>query len=99
MKAKLLRGLLVLTTVFIIGSCKQAQTPAEDAMALFVDSLLGRMTLEEKAGQLYVPDIVVDSTGPVLSSDMENKIKKGLVGGVYNVYTPASVKRMQDLAL
>ncbi len=64
-----------------------------------VSRLLQQMTLEEKLGQLNLPSIGFDVTGPILSQGVEEKIRKGLVGGVFNTFTPAAVRKLQDLAV
>ncbi|MEZ4798247.1 MAG: beta-glucosidase BglX [Flavobacteriales bacterium] len=65
----------------------------------FIDSLMSQMTLEEKIGQLNLPSIGFDVTGPVLSEDVEGKIRRGLVGGVFNTYTPIAVRKLQEIAV
>ena len=65
----------------------------------FVSELMKQMTLEEKIGQLNLPTVGFDVTGPVLSQDVESKIRKGLVGGVFNTFTPIAVKKLQDMAV
>jgi beta-glucosidase len=65
----------------------------------FLDSLLSIMTLEEKVGQLNLPSIGFDVTGPLLSTDVEGKIKRGQVGGVFNTFTPVAVRKLQDIAV
>jgi len=45
----------------------------------FLDSLMSKMTVEEKIGQLNLPSIGFDVTGPLLSTDVEGKIKRGQV--------------------
>lgn len=65
----------------------------------FIDSLMAQMTLEEKIGQLNLPSVGFDVTGPVLSEDVEGKIRRGLVGGVFNTYTPIAVRKLQEIAV
>lgn len=64
-----------------------------------VTKLLQQMTLEEKLGQLNLPSIGFDITGPILSQGVEEKIRKGLVGGVFNTFTPTAVRKLQDMAV
>src|SRR5690606_36724727 len=61
------------------------QTPrsAEDA---FVDSLLARMTLEEKVGQLTQWRGRWGETGPVVPEGGEAAIRAGKVGSFLGVY-------------
>src|SRR5262245_33210865 len=64
-----------------------------------VDALLARMTVEEKAGQLNLLSSDLTSTGPAATADLEAAIRKGEVGGVFNVYGEAYAARLQRLAL
>lgn len=57
-------------------------------MKAFVDKLLGRMTLEEKIGQLNLMAVGFDLTGPVVSKDVDANIRRGNVSGVFNTSTP-----------
>ncbi|GAA4495599.1 beta-glucosidase BglX [Hymenobacter ginsengisoli] len=75
-----------------------ATTPA-DNMQQFVASLMQKMTLEEKIGQLNLVSVGFDVTGPVVSKDVDANIKKGLVGGVLNTYTPVAARKLQALAI
>jgi len=56
---------------------------------------MSRMTLQEKIGQLNLLSVGFDVTGPVLSHDAETKIRQGLVGGVFNTYTPIAMRKLQ----
>lgn len=65
----------------------------------FVSNLMSKMTLEEKLGQMNLPSIGFDVTGPMVSQGVEEKIAKGLVGGVFNTYTPSAVRKLQQMAV
>jgi len=75
------------------GSSRQA------GMDQFISSLMGRMTLEEKIGQLNLLSTGFDVTGPVASKNVEASVRKGLAGGVFNLYTPARVRALQEVAV
>ncbi|HZW70785.1 MAG TPA: glycoside hydrolase family 3 N-terminal domain-containing protein, partial [Hanamia sp.] len=68
-------------------------------MDVFISNLMGRMTLDEKIGQLNLLSVGFDTTGPKISENVEEKICKGLVGGVFNTYTPNAVRKLQQLAV
>ena len=68
-------------------------------MHIFIDDLMSRMTLEEKIGQLNLVPIGLKVTGPDLTQNIDQKIRKGVVGGVFNTYTPNALKRLQDIAV
>ena len=74
--------------------------PAPDAkMQAFVDNLLGKMTPEEKIGQLNLVSVGFDVTGPVVSKDVDANIRKGRVGAVLNTFTPVAARKLQALAI
>lgn len=100
------RAKKILTAIFIatlaIGCSEQRSREADSGdreMAAFIDSLLSEMTLQEKIGQLNLVSIGFDVTGPVVSENVEEKIKRGLVGGVFNTYTPVAVRKLQEMAV
>jgi beta-glucosidase len=68
-------------------------------MDKFVDNLMSQMTLEEKIGQLNLLSMWFDTTGPRMSKDVEQKVKDGFVGGVFNFWTPKAVRKLQDMVL
>ncbi|WP_091866512.1 beta-glucosidase BglX [Pricia antarctica] len=65
-----------------------------------VESLLQKMTLAEKIGQLNLltPGGGV-ATGSVVSEDVEGKIKAGEVGGIFGVTGPDKVRKAQEIAV
>ena len=89
-------------TIWIVGLLPlQAQIPATTAkMNAFVSGLMSRMTLEEKIGQLNLltPGGGV-ATGAVVSSDVETKISKGQVGGLFGVIGVEKIRKAQNLAI
>lgn len=68
-------------------------------MKPFIESLMKKMTLDEKIGQLnlvvsgYVP------TGTILTSDLEAKVKAGKVGGMFGTHDPARMRKIQQMAV
>lgn len=77
-----------------------ARLPAEDRkMKAFVDALMGRMTLEEKIGQLNLPGAGDITTGQAGNSDIAGKIKKGQVGGLFNIKGVAKIRAVQKVAV
>lgn len=92
------RNLLAMAAL-VTGLQANAQVAQEVKMNQFITALMQKMTLEEKIGQLNLPSVGFDVTGPLLSQGVEEKIKKGLVGGVFNTYTPVAVRKLQDMAV
>jgi beta-glucosidase len=77
-----------------------AQASKEAAMHSFVETLMKKMTLEEKIGQLNLltPGGGV-ATGAVVSSDVESKIRAGNVGGMFGVIGEDKIHTAQALAM
>ncbi|MFR0678491.1 beta-glucosidase BglX [Dysgonomonas mossii] len=76
-----------------------AQQNQNTKMDRFIDDLMSKMTIEEKIGQLNLPgsgDIV---TGQAKNSDIAGKIKKGLVGGLFNIKGVEKIKDVQRVAV
>ncbi|HEX3719351.1 MAG TPA: beta-glucosidase BglX [Verrucomicrobiae bacterium] len=91
---------LSLSTAFVLLLAANlcAQSP-DSNMDRFVSDLLGRMTLEEQIGQLNLLSTGFDVTGPVASRNVEASVRKGLAGGVFNLYTPDKVRQLQEVAV
>ncbi|MGF7038264.1 beta-glucosidase BglX [Mucilaginibacter lappiensis] len=76
-----------------------AQTKTEDTkMNVFVTGLINKMTIDEKIGQLNLVTIGAATTGSVVNKGVEDKIKKGAIGGVFGIWGADKVKEVQDLA-
>jgi beta-glucosidase len=99
---KNIQRLLIIFFVFssFATNAQVAKAPgSNNAMNDFINALMKKMTLEEKIGQMNLPTVGSDVTGPILSQGVEEKIKKGLVGGVFNTFTPNAVRKLQDIAV
>ena len=71
----------------------------DDRMNAFVSNLMARMTLEEKIGQLNLVTPGGAVTGAVVSSGVEENIRKGRVGGLFGISGPEKVRQAQELAV
>jgi len=61
---------------------------------------MAKMTLEEKIGQLnLLTQGGTIPTGSAVSTDVEAKIRKGQVGGIFGLTGPDKVRQAQDLAM
>ena len=65
----------------------------------FVESLLAKMTVEEKIGQLNLPSSGDFTTGQTKSSDIAKKIEEGLVGGLFNIKGAEKILAVQKIAV
>lgn len=99
MKFKNLLSTFTITGVsLILAGCSKSSTGEED-MNAFVNSLLSKMTLEEKLGQLNLPasdDIV---TGEAKNSNIGKMVADGHVGGVFNMKGIEKIRELQRIAV
>ncbi|MDR2147410.1 MAG: beta-glucosidase BglX [Tannerella sp.] len=65
----------------------------------FINDLMSKMTLEEKIGQLNLPASGDITTGQAQSSDIAEKIKKGQVGGLFNIKGVEKIREVQRIAV
>lgn len=65
----------------------------------FVNNLMSKMTLDEKIGQLNLVTPGGAVTGSVVSQDVDDKIRKGLVGGLFGITGPSTVRQAQEIAV
>lgn len=71
--------------------------PDDAAVAAKVDSLLARMTPEEKAGQLT--DLFVFQQYPTMKKAAEDAVAAGRVGALLFVTDPVEINRLQRIAM
>ncbi len=64
-----------------------------------VESLISRMTLTEKLGQLTMTACGMAVTGPTIAGDSTEAIKSGEIGNLLNLLGTQNVREMQDLAV
>lgn len=96
MKTKQL--LKVFLACMAVVGCIQAQTK-DPKMDKFINDLMGKMTLEEKIGQLNLPSSGDITTGQAKSSNIAEKIKKGEVGGLFNIKGVEKIRDVQRIAV
>ncbi len=95
---------ILLIAVFVLSqfATMQAQDAKSDSYRMkgYVDALMKKMTLDEKIGQLNLitPGSGIP-TGSVVSTDVENKIKQGKVGGLFGVIGVDKIKQAQKLCM
>jgi beta-glucosidase len=64
-----------------------------------VDSLLAKMTIEEKIGQLSLYTTDWGSTGPTIREGYKNDIRSGACGNLFNAHTTGFVRELQKIAV
>ncbi len=91
--------LMVIFALFMMSCAPKVQTSDDQEMKAFIDDLMGKMTLEEKLGQLNLPSSGDITTGEASSSNIAEKIKQGKVGGLFNIKTAAKIRDVQQIAV
>lgn len=77
-----------------------AQDTQNAEMNRFIDNLMNKMTIEEKIGQLNMPNIdgaVI--TGPVKNTNTGERLRKNEVGALLNLQDVKKIREVQQLAL
>lgn len=97
---KLTKLLLASALTFSTAVSSLAASSSGDAkMDKFIDNLMGKMTLQEKIGQLNLPVTGEIVTGAAKSSDIAGQIRKGNVGGLFNLKGVERIKDVQRIAV
>ena len=69
-------------------------------MKSFIDDLLANMTLGEKIGQLNLIGMGRNASGDAqIDQGLKDRIARGEVGAVLNLFTPKAVRQVQELAV
>ena len=90
--------LLSVVFLFVLVSAGRAQS-GDAAMNSFITGLMSKMTLDEKIGQLNLPSAGEFTTGTATNSDIGTNVKKGLVGGLFNIKGVEKIKAIQKVAV
>ena len=84
----------------VLCSAAAAAGASDDAaMDRFIDKLMSRMTLAEKIGQLNLPSAGDITTGQAQNSDIAGKIRRGEVGGLFNIKGVEKIRDVQRIAV
>jgi beta-glucosidase len=91
----------VFLIIILINSCIQSpeKAVADETMDKFINELMGKMTLEEKIGQLSLFTSDWSSTGPSMRNDYKDLIRSGKTGAIFNAYTVDFVRSLQKIAV
>ena len=93
----LLLAALVSNSIF--AQQKKIVNPAQQKMNTFINTLMSKMTVDEKIGQLNLVTGGEANTGAAVSTDVEVKIAKGSVGGIFSLTTPEKIRKTQEIAM
>lgn len=87
---------LLLSACAVLHVNAQQNDPKMDS---FINDLMAKMTLEEKIGQLNLPSEGDIITGLGSNSNIAGKIRKGQVGGMFNIKGAEKIKNIQKIAV
>lgn len=103
MKKAIIFSIVIGATTLLSYSCSPKPNSSNNSIDQKVESLLAKMTLEEKVGQMNQYNGFYDATGPAPSEgDAKNKfehLKKGWVGSVLNVRGATEVRELQKMVV
>lgn len=91
-----------LTLILVILSMQIpafSQETGDKKMNNYISTLMAKMTLEEKIGQMNLPGAGDIVTGQASSSDIGLKIKQGSVGGLFNIKGVDKIRAVQKVAV
>jgi beta-glucosidase len=92
--------LLVAIIAMVASQGLVAQSPWTDAAEeRKIDSILTRMTLEEKIGQMTLFTSDWDQTGPTLRAGYRDDVRAGRVGAIFNAHTAAYNRELQRMSI
>lgn len=90
---------IMLTTSAPANIMRRTVYAPDPKMDKFISNLIGKMTLDEKLGQLNQLSGEGDITGPQTKTDYLEAIKAGRVGSMLNVFTVKYTKKLQRHAV
>jgi len=91
---------LVLFALTTQTACSNSGKKTQDAKwNQKVDSVLKRMTLDEKIGQMVLYTSDWEVTGPTMRSGYLEDIRKGNCGNIFNAHTVAYTRKLQKIAV
>lgn len=90
--------IIFITGLFFTSACIDEMRKTENGEDM-IDSLIGKMTIEEKAGQLTLFTSNWDVTGPVMNNNYLQFVREGKCGNIFNAHTVAYNKSLQKVAV
>jgi beta-glucosidase len=91
-----MKKILTILLALVTGILVQAQ---DAKMNDYISKLMSQMTVDEKIGQLNLVTPGGAVTGSVVSKGVDDKIRKGQVGGIFGITGPEKVRQAQEIAV
>lgn len=89
----------ILASAVALSLSLTATAGDQTKMDKFINSLMSKMTIKEKIGQLNLPVTGEIVTGQAKSSDVAAQIRDGRVGGLFNLRGVGRIKEVQRIAV
>lgn len=89
---------LAIVIIFLGFACREPNSKTDRMIERKIDSLLVKMTLEEKIGQTAQRGESSLGNGE-LADELKNAVRMGLIGSFLNVTNPEHVKELQRIAV
>ncbi len=99
MKNKLIIAFLCFSVFGYSQKKGTSKTVTIKPKAEFIAELMGKMTLDEKIGQLNLPTSGDITTGAANSSNVAKNIEEGKVGGLFNIKSVQKIREVQRIAV
>lgn len=96
---KHIKALLPSVCLALMCSCGHSGNDPDSRMDSFIDELMGRMTLEQKLGQMNLVTGGDMVTGHVMTNELEQMIRRQEIGGVFNVKGAGKILELQRIAV
>ncbi len=84
---------LILLIIFSVSNLRA------DEISIKVETLLAKMTIEEKIGQMNLHSTHGDITGPGAARNVKKKIQAGNCGNILNAVGVKNIRRLQQIAV
>ncbi|MFZ2956471.1 MAG: glycoside hydrolase family 3 N-terminal domain-containing protein [Candidatus Ozemobacteraceae bacterium] len=88
--------------ILVFGLVFPVQTRGEtvsDQIRQRVDTIMAKMTLEEKIGQMTLFSSSWGTTGPSIDSNFLEYVRQGRCGSIFNAYTASYTRYLQTIAV
>ena len=93
------RSVLILAVAAASAAPLTAAASSDKKMDRYIDRLMAKMTLHEKIGQLNLCGAGDVYTGPVVRSNIAERIRKGEVGGILSLKGVDYIRSIQEVAV
>lgn len=93
------RTIWTLSVAAVCAAPLTADASSDEKMDRYIDKLMAKMTLHEKIGQLNLCGAGDVYTGPVVRSNIAERIRKGEVGGILSLKGVSYIRDIQKVAV